>query len=50
MELVAHIEKACGVRVADNEPLPQGLELIDAITLFLERKRAGLFPNHPVGV
>lgn len=40
LELIAHLEEAYGVRVADNEMLPENLDSLDNIAQFLRTKRA----------
>ncbi len=41
MELVAFLEQTFGIRVADEELVPENLDTIDSITGFVERKTAG---------
>jgi acyl carrier protein len=38
MELIAHLEKAYGIKVADAELIPENLDSINSILGFLERK------------
>ncbi|MBN1569565.1 MAG: acyl carrier protein [Acidobacteria bacterium] len=40
LELVAHLEKTYGIKVENDELLPENLDSIDAIVGFLERKKA----------
>ena len=39
LELVAHIESTYGIRVNDDELLPDNLDSISAISSFIDRKR-----------
>ena len=39
LELVAHIESTYGIRVNDDELLPDNLDSINAISDFIDRKR-----------
>jgi acyl carrier protein len=39
LELVAHLEKAYGIKVQDNELIPDNLDSINAIAGFLAKKR-----------
>jgi acyl carrier protein len=39
LELVAHLEERYGIKVADDELIPDNLDSIDAIATFIERKR-----------
>lgn len=39
LELVAHIESTYGIKVNDDELLPDNLDSIDAICAFIERKK-----------
>ena len=39
LELVAHLERVYGVKVKDDELVPDNLDSIDAIVAYLERKR-----------
>lgn len=41
MEVVAFLEEGFGVKVKDDELLPQNLDSIDNLVAFLERKRQG---------
>jgi len=41
LELIHFIEDTFGVKVADDEMVPDNLETIDNIVRFVERKRAG---------
>jgi acyl carrier protein len=38
LELVAHLEATYGVKVKDDELVPDNLDSIDAVAVFLERK------------
>lgn len=38
LELVAHLEKAYGIRVKDDELVPDNLDSIEAIVAYLARK------------
>ena len=38
LELVAHLESTYGVKVSDDELLPDNLDSIDAICAFIDRK------------
>ncbi len=40
MELVAFLEKAFGIQVADDEIAPENLETVNRICAFVERKAA----------
>ena len=40
LELVAHLEKTYGIKVKDEELIPDNLDSIDAIAGFLAKKRA----------
>jgi acyl carrier protein len=40
MELVAHLEKAYGIHVADTELVPENLDSIAAVSRFVAQKRA----------
>ncbi len=42
LEVVGWLEDTYGIRVADEELLPENLESIDNIVRFVERKRAAL--------
>lgn len=41
LELVAHIEKAHGIKVNDDELIPDNLDSINAIETFVQRKKSG---------
>jgi acyl carrier protein len=38
LELVAHLEKTYGIKVRDEELIPENLDSIDAIAVFLTKK------------
>jgi len=40
LELVAHLEKSHGIKVADEELTPENLDSINAIAAFVDRKRS----------
>lgn len=40
LELVAHLEGRYGIKVADEELIPDNLDSIEALARFIERKRA----------
>lgn len=40
LELVAHLEENWGIRVNDDELLPENLDSVNAICAFIERKQA----------
>ena len=40
LELVAHLERTYGFKVADDELLPDNLDSVDAISAFVARKRS----------
>ena len=40
LELVAHVEKEFGMKVDDNDLVPDNFDSIDAVAAFVERKRA----------
>ncbi len=40
LELVAHLESDFGIKVEDDELLPDNLDSLDAICAFIERKKA----------
>jgi acyl carrier protein len=44
LELVTHIEATYGIRVNDDELLPDNLDSISAISDFIERKRLLVVP------
>jgi acyl carrier protein len=44
LELVAHLEKTFGIKVNDNELVPENLDSVDAIVGFLGRKRQTSIP------
>jgi acyl carrier protein len=39
LELVAHLESTYGIKVADDEFLPDNLDSINAICAFIDRKK-----------
>jgi acyl carrier protein len=39
LELVAHLESTYGIKVADDELLPDNLDSINAICAFIDRKK-----------
>ncbi len=41
LELVAHIEERYGIKVADDELIPDNLDSVEAIAQFVERRRSG---------
>ena len=41
LELIAFVESTFGVRVEDEEMVPENLETIDNIAAFITRKRVG---------
>lgn len=45
LELVAHIEKAYGVKVQDDELIPDNLDSVEAIASYLKRKQAPTAPT-----
>jgi acyl carrier protein len=40
LELVAHLESSYGIKVRDDELIPENLDSINAIVAFLSRKQA----------
>ncbi|MFN0303238.1 MAG: acyl carrier protein [Burkholderiales bacterium] len=42
LELIAHLEEAYGIRVGDNEMLPENLDSLDNIAQFLRSKRVAV--------
>lgn len=40
LELIAHLEETYGIKVADDEMLPENLDSLDALAAYLERKKA----------
>ena len=44
LELVAHLESTYGIKVSDDELLPDNLDSIDAICAFIDRKRMAETP------
>ena len=44
LELVAHLESSYGIKVNDDELLPDNLDSIDAICAFIDRKRMATMP------
>lgn len=41
LELVAHLQEKYGVKVEDEEMVPDNLDSIEAVAAFVERKRTG---------
>lgn len=41
LELIAHLEQAFGITVADEEMIPDNLDSVDSILAFVARKKAG---------
>ena len=39
LELVAHLEEAYGLKIGDDEMVPENLDSLDAIEAFVMRKR-----------
>jgi acyl carrier protein len=39
LELIAHLEETYGIKVGDDEMVPENLDSIDAIAAYLARKR-----------
>lgn len=39
LELIAHLEEQYGIRVADDEMLPENLDSLDAVAQYVMRKR-----------
>ncbi|MBI5720127.1 MAG: acyl carrier protein [Burkholderiales bacterium] len=39
LELIAHLEETYGIKVGDDEMLPENLDSLDALDAFLHRKR-----------
>lgn len=39
LELVAHLEEAYGIQIADEEMIPENLDSLEAIAAFVVRKR-----------
>ena len=39
LELVAHLEEAYQIKVADDEMMPENLDSLNAIAAFVDRKR-----------
>ena len=44
LELVTHLETAYGIKVNDDELLPDNLDSINAICDFIERKKTAVLP------
>jgi acyl carrier protein len=44
LELVAHLESTYGIKVSDDELLPDNLDSINAICAFIDRKRITATP------
>ena len=40
-ELVGHLEEACGVRIEDDELIPENFNSIERIAAFVDGKRSG---------
>jgi len=40
LELIAFLEERYGIRVADDEMLPENLDSLDSVERFLQRKRS----------
>lgn len=40
LELIAHLEETYGIKVADDEMLPENLDSLDALAVYLGRKQA----------
>ena len=40
LELVAHLESTCSIKVGDNELVPDNLDSINALCDFIARKRS----------
>lgn len=40
LELIAHLEETYGIKVADDEMMPENLDSLDALAAYLARKRA----------
>ena len=40
LELIAHVETTYGLKIEDDELLPENLDSIDSLVSFLNRKRA----------
>ena len=45
LELVAYLEKTFGIKIENDELLPENLDSIDAIVGFIERKTCVLAPK-----
>lgn len=45
LELVAHLEATYGVKVKDEELVPENLDSINAVTAYLEKKFSGKSGN-----
>lgn len=39
LELIAHLEETYGIKVADDEMVPENLDSLDAVVAYLARKR-----------
>ncbi|MFA6262630.1 MAG: acyl carrier protein [Bacteroidia bacterium] len=39
LELISHLEETYGIKVGDDEMVPENLDSIDAVAAYLERKR-----------
>ena len=44
LELIAHLESTYGIKVSDDELLPDNLDSIDAICAFIDRKNKTATP------
>jgi acyl carrier protein len=40
LELVAHLEETYGIKIGDDEMVPENLDTLDAIAAFVGRKQA----------
>lgn len=40
LELIMHLEESYGIKVADEEMVPENLDSVETIAAFVERKRA----------
>ena len=41
LQLVAFLERTCGIKVEDDDLMPENFDTIAAITSFIERRQAG---------
>ena len=39
LELIMHLEQSCGIKVAEEEMVPDNFDSVDRIVAFVERKR-----------